>query len=248
MRYAFIFDLDGTLVINKAFKYAIHRIPEELHMNTSASSFYEEFLRTYYYLVSINRVKKAFDWDYVCKLTVERFGFNYEEGLFRDFLLEGIKKGLVDLVNGVPKVLGILKSKGHIIGLLTNGYSWYQSRVLKVTGLDRFFDFTVFLDDSVEPKPSLRAFDYAISLAEGADKIFYVGDHAYYDVYGALRARFDDIFWLTQEISRGNHSIDNLWRILVDVSKRYGKEINLAQLKKKRIIVINKIEEILEHC
>ena len=117
--FAFVFDQDGTLVRNRAFKYAYEKLPKVLGLDEERDVFPKIFLDTYYELVRARRFTDAFDWEKVSEFSCRRIGITYRRGLFLELILEGINKCLVDTNECAADVLRTIKKSGGAIGLIT---------------------------------------------------------------------------------------------------------------------------------
>jgi len=244
---AVVFDLDGTLVHNQAFRYAYMRLPERLGLRIDPRAFEEVFLETYYSLVRSGRLKEAFDWDNVARIALRRFGASYEEDAFLDLLVNGIRRGLVIVARGALEVLRELKKSGLVLGVLTNGYSKYQIPVLEATGIISLIDVVATNDLLEEPKPSLAAFRSLGSLigCDVADMI-YVGDHPYFDIYGAVVAGVGRIFWITKQWRPGTYRVGDLSTYIAKYTlDRYGVHISLDKYRNKSVRIIDSLQRVL---
>ncbi|WP_416394145.1 MULTISPECIES: HAD family hydrolase [unclassified Curtobacterium] len=86
----------------------------------------------------------------------------------------------------VLPLLGELRSRGHRLGLLTNGTTAQQSEKLRVTGLDTAFDVVCTSERIGVQKPDARAFHVlADELGVPATACLFVGDDPVRDVAGA---------------------------------------------------------------
>lgn len=95
----------------------------------------------------------------------------------------------VVMLDGAIDVLNEIKSRGYILGCITNGVSSLQNIKLDTTGIRDLFDVVVVSGDIGIYKPDRRIFDYAIRLAGVKnEESLYVGDHPINDIQGALGA------------------------------------------------------------
>lgn len=93
------------------------------------------------------------------------------------------------LLPGATEAIEELRSRGHKIGILSNGFCGVQEGKLKSSGLDRLVDCVVLSDEIGINKPDRRIYDYALSKsgATASDTIM-VGDNPDTDIAGALSA------------------------------------------------------------
>lgn len=95
----------------------------------------------------------------------------------------------VVMLDGAIDVLNEIKSRGYILGCITNGVSSLQNIKLDTAGIRDLFDVVVVSGDIGIYKPDRRIFDYAIRLAGVKnEESLYVGDHPINDIQGALGA------------------------------------------------------------
>lgn len=249
MTMLFIFDMDGTIIRNRAFRYAYEKIPEVLGLNVDKDRFAQVFLDSYYELVSINELKKAFDWDYVTNMALNKMNILSSENVFSMLFMDGIEKGLVEVIENADYVLREIKSKNNKVVLLTNGYRKYQIPALRKTKMIEVFDYLFTADDLENLKPHKEAFLKAISETgiSDMDRIYFIGDHIYFDIYGALVSGLKNIFWLTTQFDSGTYKVKAIVNFMSRyIRERYRISINLDSLLERTIIIINKLEEILQ--
>jgi len=99
------------------------------------------------------------------------------------------------LIPGTIKVLQELKSK-HIIGIITNGTRDIQKRKLERSGLERYINFMVTVDDVGYSKPDNRFFYYAFKRANlPRENILCIGDDFLDDIVGAKNAGAGTVIW-----------------------------------------------------
>lgn len=95
----------------------------------------------------------------------------------------------VVMLDSAIDVLNEIKSRGYILGCITNGVSSLQNIKLDTAGIRDLFDVVVVSGDIGIYKPDRRIFDYAIRLAGVKnEESLYVGDHPINDIQGALGA------------------------------------------------------------
>ncbi|MCR8433621.1 MAG: HAD family hydrolase [Candidatus Korarchaeota archaeon] len=239
---AYIFDLDGTLVNNQAFKKTILELPEILNININPEKFYNEFLKTYYLTVAKRDLIRAFDWEYILKQTCTRIGSSYTPGVFTQRFIKNIDDGFVQLIPEALKTLENLKNRSAKIAILTNGKRIFQERVIKRTNLINFVDILITSDELPKPKPYPEAFDYVCKMLQGMT-ITFVGDHPFYDIYPAANYCIPNIYWLTDEFPQGDYQLSQLISYISNITwTKYRWKISPTQTAlKKKIHVINKL-------
>ncbi len=94
------------------------------------------------------------------------------------------------LVDGALELLGLLRTRGYNIGVLSNGFTDVQNRKLRNCGLADKVDLMVLSDDIGVNKPDVRLFNHAMNRSgqDVAGKHMMVGDNASTDILGAVRA------------------------------------------------------------
>lgn len=103
--------------------------------------------------------------------------FNYDFGKY------------IVMLPGAVDVLKELKSRGYILGAITNGVSSLQNIKLDTAGIRDLFDVVVVSGDIGIYKPDRRIFDEAIRRAGiKNEEALFVGDHPINDIEGALSA------------------------------------------------------------
>lgn len=192
---AVIFDLDGTLVDNrasfaKAYRAMCRHYPnlfeaqdsetEQLLVRFYRSSFSEESYRAlcdrlaprHLRLPPIDRLHK--EW-----------GMTYAENAV--------------LLPHAAETVDYLRKKGYKIGLLTNGNSERQWAKIHSCGLYPCFDHIVVSGDQPFEKPDPAIYRLSLTgLGVTADEALFVGDTVETDISGAKRAGIDSL-WLTKE-------------------------------------------------
>lgn len=88
-----------------------------------------------------------------------------------------------------PKLLETLKSKGYLVGIITNGPSFLQHHKLDNSGLAQYCDIVIVSGDIGIHKPDPEIFRYtADKLGLETKECAYVGDHPVNDIQGALES------------------------------------------------------------
>ena len=244
---AFIFDLDYTLIENNAFRYAYENIPKILDLSVSPEGFRDVFLGVYYELVKKGQLREAFNWDFVAEEAVKRLGASYRSNLFHQLFMEGIKNCLVKPRPNTIEVLNRIKGRGNMVIILTNGYRKYQLPVLRKVGLIEIVDALLTNDDLPMPKPSIESFHVAAEISRrlGASKMVYIGDHPFFDVYGALHAGMENIVWITDQYDEGYYDVKYLAQFIESYTySRYHICIDLRRFWSKKILVIRRLDSL----
>ena len=100
------------------------------------------------------------------------------------------------VVDGALKAVAHLKSRGFMIGILSNGFRGVQHQKLKSSGLAPFIDKVVLSDDININKPDIRIYMYAMQLTgSSAAESLMIGDNPDTDIAGALNAGWKAILF-----------------------------------------------------
>ena len=136
-------------------------------------------------------------WEYIFAYLVERGVFTdppkYET--YRSFVYDAYSRVAVRFEYVLP-MLQVLKSRGYLVGLVTNGRHSLQYKKLAMIGLSYIFDAVVVSGDTDYEKPDKEIFFLACEkLAVSPDECVYVGDNRKNDIDGAAGAGMKTV-WL----------------------------------------------------
>jgi HAD superfamily hydrolase (TIGR01509 family) len=94
-------------------------------------------------------------------------------------------------------VLGVLRARGHRLGVLTNGLPTTQRAKVQALGIADLVDVVVYAEEHAPAgKPALVCFATVLArLGVAAEQAAFVGDHPEKDVAGAAAAQLHPI-WL----------------------------------------------------
>ncbi|WP_297338355.1 YjjG family noncanonical pyrimidine nucleotidase [Algoriphagus sp.] len=93
------------------------------------------------------------------------------------------------------EILTYLKGK-YKIHVITNGFNESQSKKMKSSGLDVFFDLIVTSETTGHKKPDPRIFQYAMDQLKTKSKdCLMIGDNPQSDILGAQRAEIDQVYF-----------------------------------------------------
>jgi putative hydrolase of the HAD superfamily len=93
------------------------------------------------------------------------------------------------------EVLNMLKQRGLLIGVITNGPSLTQNRKLDVSGIRPLLDLAVVSGDEGVHKPDPEIFRRAAArLGIACESCVYVGDHPVNDIEGAAGAGMKPVY------------------------------------------------------
>jgi len=97
------------------------------------------------------------------------------------------------LVDGCVDVLDGLKDK-YQLHILSNGYAKIQSKKLRISGIDNYFDKVITNDIANYRKPEKGIFDYSLKKTKSQTyEVLMIGDSYLADIIGAKNAGWDTI-------------------------------------------------------
>ncbi|MBR2872473.1 MAG: HAD family hydrolase [Lentisphaeria bacterium] len=109
----------------------------------------------------------------------------------------------LELYEGVNEVLSVMK-RHYRLGAVSDGQSLWAAPEMKMTGLNRFFEFSVVSGDYGFRKPDSRMFELALTrLRLDKSEVIYVGNDMYRDIWGACNAGLKTIFFKSNQ---GEHA------------------------------------------
>jgi putative hydrolase of the HAD superfamily len=217
------FDLDNTLWDFSAnSRIAMEITLEQTGILNQINSF-EEFFAVY------EQINHSLWGDYHSKkitkqtLIVERFSkslkafglsdYNYSE-LNRIYLENmGVQTGLFP---GTVETLNLLKSRGYLMYIITNGFREVQRAKLKNCNLTDYFT-KIFISEEIQTtKPHRKIFEYALKSSNALKrKSIMIGDSWETDIVGAMNFGMDQVMFL----NHGLHEVPD--------------EVNLLRLSSK---------------
>ena len=105
----------------------------------------------------------------------------------------------LELYAGVAEVLTMMKMR-YRLGVVTDGQSLWATPELRMTGLNKFFEFSVVSGDYGFRKPDCRMFELALTrLRLDKSEVIFVGNDMYRDVWGAFNAGLKTIFFKSNQ-------------------------------------------------
>ncbi|MCD6491585.1 MAG: HAD family hydrolase [Candidatus Njordarchaeia archaeon] len=247
-----IVDLDNTLVDGDFSKKFYERILKKAGLVGKVSI--EELrglLRRYHFeKVKEKKYKEAFNWDAIFKeMMKQEFSIHVEPTLDQiteeDIHSEDGRK----LVHGARELLDFLRRNVCKTILLTNGYAKYQVPVIKFFGLDKYFDRILTAEYLQEIKPTRIAYDYVISYLKenGCRKTVMIGDHLFYDLYGALNSGVNFVILRRDHCYRkGLITIEKLLNEITQKERFYNVKTLLESFKNRVVACFENCLEIVE--
>ena len=98
------------------------------------------------------------------------------------------------LIDGATDILNYLQHK-YTLHIITNGFEEVQSRKLKSTQIDHFFDQVITSEAVGVKKPNPRVFEHAMEVSKASPKeSIMIGDSLEADIEGALQVGMNAIF------------------------------------------------------
>lgn len=191
MLKAVIFDLDGTLLDrDKSLGNFIAHQHKRLHdiLGLIDQSFYTARF--------IELDKHGYVWkDKVYQQLIEEFaikGMSWEQ-MLADYLAH-FPNHCVPFPNLIS-MLEKLKNEGLVLGMITNGYTEFQTSNIRALGIEKYFDAILISEKEDLRKPDKRIFERALERLEvRAEQAWFVGDHPVNDVEAAAQADMTSIW------------------------------------------------------
>ena len=115
------------------------------------------------------------------------------------------------------EMLNVLKQQGYLLGIVTNGLGYFQTRSIEGLGIRDYFDVILISEVEQVRKPQSEIFQRAMNrLGVSALDSVFVGDHPEADILGAKSAKMRTIWkrnshWL--EAKEADAIIDELSEI-----------------------------------
>ncbi|WP_259418121.1 HAD family hydrolase [Bacillus toyonensis] len=194
---AVIFDLDGTL----------------LDRDSSLKLFIKDQYKRY-----INELQHVPEEQYVKRfIELDNKGYVWKDKVYEQLLQEHSITSLTweqlleDYINNfqhncipfsnMEYVLQELKSRGLLLGMITNGFTEFQLLNIRSLGIDKYMDIILVSEQEGIKKPQAEIFLRALArLDVSPEESVYVGDHPNNDVIGARDVGMNaiwkkDTFW-----------------------------------------------------
>lgn len=198
-----VFDLDNTLVDdNKARKYAISKVAEYLkipYTDTLGNDFLkfdDQYWRRYQnkeILIPENTQ------DLILYVRSNRFreffssiSMNYNTMTFLYDLYTQSTKGCIEEIEGAKETLKILKEKGYILFIGTNGIKSVIYKKLEKLQVSSYISDIICSEDIKEDKPNALFYDYLLKKCNCTkDQVLFVGDSLTSDILGGMKNGID---------------------------------------------------------
>ena len=189
-----MFDLDGTLVINPFREFVFPEVLDrlgrdlardsEISLSEAGKLIFNDIRRE-----SLDRRSKgdfvgAYDWDDVVDQVRERLGIGVRVSLEETLKKYCSAKKIRAFPDARP-ALEELRSRGMRMLVVSNGFLRYSLPVLKVLGMEHYFERVITPDQAGYAKPQKEIFSEAMT---GCDTAIFVGDSLSVDIRGARNA------------------------------------------------------------
>lgn len=211
---AVIFDLDGTL------------LDRERSLKLFIKNQYKKFIRELKHIPEqrfterfIELDNKGYVWkDKVYQQLIQEYSISNLtwEQLLEDYIYS-FQSSCIPFKN-MEYILKELKNKGIRLGMITNGFTKFQSLNLQALGIHKYIDTILISEQEGIKKPQPEIFLRALEkLGVTPEDSLYVGDHPENDVIGALNVGMNavwkkDPFW--SESNEIEYTIDDLGELL----------------------------------
>ncbi len=95
----------------------------------------------------------------------------------------------LNLFDDAIATLDTLRSRGHVLGLITNGPKWLQRKKIATFEIEPYFDVVVIEGEFGHGKPNAAVFEHALKATKTeAAAAWHTGDNQYADIGGAQKA------------------------------------------------------------
>jgi len=147
--HAFLFDLDGTLVLTDTIYFEVWKTLLHIYEITLTKHIFETYIQGNNDSYVINSLLKNIN------VNVADFS-NKKDAIF----LENIEK--LRIVNGMHDLLANIYAHGHKISIVTNCNRIAAEKIIQKIGICKYVDFIVTSNDCENPKPSPEPYLCAI--------------------------------------------------------------------------------------
>jgi HAD superfamily hydrolase (TIGR01509 family) len=147
--YAFLFDLDGTLIITDNIYFEIWNTILNNYNITLTEEIYKKFIQgnnDKYVLTSL--------------LMNAELSLNDLSTLKDTLFIQNINR--IKIIDGIYDVINQIKSSGHKICIVTNCNKLVANEIIKYIDLDKTIDFIISSNDCINGKPHIEPYKKAI--------------------------------------------------------------------------------------
>ena len=185
------FETNSALAFQKIFDD--HGLPIELDAFLPV---YKPLNFQYWKLYREERVSKAALRYGRLKDTFNALDHNVSDELIDQLAIDYIENlpKFNHLIDGATDILNYLQHK-YTLHIITNGFEEVQSRKLKSTQIDHYFDQVITSEAVGVKKPNPRVFEHAMGVSKATPKeSIMIGDSLEADIEGALQVGMNAIF------------------------------------------------------
>lgn len=147
--YAFLFDLDGTLVLTDKIYYYVWSIILKKYNIELTDSIYSKYIQG-------NNDSSV----HTCLLSNENISLCELSEQKDELFIENIEK--IRLIEGVYQIMDIIKKSGYKICIVTNCNKRVAYEVIEKIGLNTVIDFVITSTDCLYGKPNIEPYKKAI--------------------------------------------------------------------------------------
>ena len=201
MNQAILIDMGDTIIHNYDVDYsrALSLVYEKSNnKNVSKEQYINYSLKILENIFSSREYIEFKMIDYL-KQIIDYFNMTFDISYSELELFFALNSCKIKYVNNIELFLKHIKNKGYKIMILSNT-SFSKSVIVAMLGeLVQYFDDIIVSSDYVFRKPHFSFFDIGISRIQfPKDKIYYIGNSYYFDVYGAYQAGIKCI-WFNED-------------------------------------------------
>lgn len=210
---AFIFDLDDTLydqceVFKKTYdNFLNERYPDASDLVIKDATIKAIFMRSRHYAeqnfdkILADSTKRLYYDSLRLRLAFLDYGYEFsvEETNRMDVIYKSEQKKL-EPEPTMLKLIDTLQSKGHFVGVISNGYSKQQREKIKQLNLESYVakEKMLISQDTEWAKPERELFDYYVDNHElKREETYYIGDSYGNDLIGSWNADITPV-WLNK--------------------------------------------------
>jgi putative hydrolase of the HAD superfamily len=175
------FDLDGTLMQNPFVEWVFPEIEATISKHSSKEiEVKKRLVDEHNRRMGENKIVDAYDWDDIVKQLIHDEGLSIKIDIEELVQRHSTTDKVYLLEHRILEVLKGLKDKGYMLAAVTNGFYKYQLPVMKVLGLDEYFDDIITPDIVGVGKPDTGMFKH---ISQDGEIIAHIGDRIDHDVH-----------------------------------------------------------------
>lgn len=198
----FSFDLDGVLIENPFIKGVFPEIEDILskqyfainNKKITKEKIREHIIEEYKNRLNSNFSYRSYNWDEIIQTVANQIGCAGGIDVVK-LVKKYCRRPYIKVYSDVYDILEWLRSKGHQLVVITNGFYRYQFPVLNKLKLDFYFDKIITPETTRAIKPEKKIF---MEAGSGDDIWYHIGDSLVQDIFGANRIGARSI-WLRRD-------------------------------------------------